>query len=127
MLTILKRMPRERKLLLALVIALAVAVFFGVRLTRRFSTRPEREPVRPWMSVPYVARSYGIPAPELYVALGVPVPERGSAPDRKPIGEFARDLGISPDAAVKLIEDRLAKEPLTKGPRPPPPTRTPRP
>lgn len=66
-----------------IVIGVIVVLFFGMRAVRSFrKMRPPGPPrlghietdtelIRGWMTVPYVADSYGIPEPELYKGLGL--------------------------------------------------------
>ncbi len=58
---------RQRLILIgALVLTVALLLFFGGRLIRRIRNRPDRQPIRGWMSIPQVGRSYGLAPPELY-------------------------------------------------------------
>ncbi|MFZ4663261.1 MAG: hypothetical protein ACOYNY_40015 [Caldilineaceae bacterium] len=55
---------RQQLLLLgALVLALFITVFFGLRAFRRFDHPPSDEPIRGWMNIPYIAHSYQVPPP----------------------------------------------------------------
>lgn len=100
---------RQRLLLVGgLVLALLVTGFFGWRLLGRVLYRPSREPIREWMSVPYVARSYGLPPPVLYEALGLP-PRQGA--DHKPIRELASDLNLTTAEVIATLEARIAEGP----------------
>jgi hypothetical protein len=104
-------------LIIAIAISLIVAGVFAARLINRFRSRPTYEPVAAWMSVPYVARSYGVPPPqigELYAAIGAAQPARGpgtGGPDRKPIGEIARELGKDADELVNTLQIYLDARP----------------
>jgi hypothetical protein len=112
---------RQRLLLVGgLVLALLVTVFFGGRLLGRLLFRPSREPIREWMSIPYVARSYGLPPPVLYEALGLP-PRQGA--DHKPIRELASDLNLTVAEVIATLEARIAEGPPAPpdGREPPPP------
>lgn len=80
---------RQRLLGLALLAAVAVTVFFGVRAIHSLSgLHPGAdEPIRPWMNVPYIARSYHVPPQPLYQAIGLPKNSR----DPRPIGRIAHE------------------------------------
>ncbi len=74
-------------LTLAFVLCLAVAVVFAVRAIHVASRLHEEQPIRPWMTVPYVAHSYRVPSADLYQALGLPSRPR----DRRPLADIARE------------------------------------
>jgi hypothetical protein len=90
----------------ALALTLALALFFGGRLFWRFRNRPDRQPIRAWMSIPQVGRSYGIPPPELYRTLGLEVPPPG---DRRPITDLATQTGKSETEIITALETRVAQ------------------
>jgi hypothetical protein len=101
------RVSRQRIILIAgLTLALAFTLFFGFRFARRILFRPSREPIRAWQSLPYIARSYGIPPKALHDALGLPQDQ----PDRRPIGEIARSLNRNVDEMIAVIEKRIEVE-----------------
>ena len=65
---------RRRPLLLGLTFVLAIAVtfVFGFRAgahARRI--RRQNDPVRPWMSVPFIAHTHHVPPEILFQAIGV--------------------------------------------------------
>ena len=82
--------PRQRILILILVLAGAlIVIFFGVRTLRAFRDFREHGPlpapveisdpaqvdverIRSWMTVPFIARMYAIPASVLFEALEIP-------------------------------------------------------
>ena len=76
---------RRTALLIALLVVALVgaglAVRSGARLYRRLSGPPvaarQADPaaIAGWMTVPYVARGYGVPGPVVFAALGVPPEE----------------------------------------------------
>ncbi len=127
-------LTRQRVLLiLGIVLVLAVLLFFGFRFTRRFINRPTREPIKAWMTIPYVARAYDVPPWALYQTLGVvdelspnngtQTPNQRDPRNLKPIAAHASDLGITPDEAIAKLEQRIAQGP----PYPPQPTAVPKP
>jgi len=71
-----------RALVPAAVIALSLGLvlFFGVRAAREYRHLQESlppgpsnvEPIRGWMTVPYIARAYDVPEAALFRALGIP-------------------------------------------------------
>ncbi len=94
---------------------LALALFFGGRLFWRFRNRPDRQPIRAWMSIPQVGRSYGIPPPELYETLALDVPPPG---DRRPITDLAAQTGKTETEIIAALETRVAQPPREpRGPR----------
>lgn len=65
---------------------LALGVFAG-RAIRAASSLRHEEPLRAWMTIPYIAHAYHVPAADLYQALGVtPLPH-----DRRPLAAIARE------------------------------------
>lgn len=117
---------RQTRLLLiaGILVALLIVGLFAFRLTRRVGNRPTYEPVAAWMSVPYVGRAYGLRRDEidqLYVAIDVTPPARGpnaGPPDRRPIGDLAREQGKESDALVQALQTYLDAQPR-QGPRNP--------
>ena len=98
--------------------ALLVAGLFGVRAVRRAAYwRGHRDvPVRPWMSIPYVAHSYGVPARVLYEAVGLkPQPP----PDRRPLRLIAREQVRPVEELIGELQEAVARE---RASRPPPPS-----
>lgn len=79
-------------LLIGLAFALAVAVTFtfAYRAGRRAHLlRFENQPIRPWMSVPFIAHTHHVPPSELFAAIGV----QPRAPhDRRSVRRLAHDL-----------------------------------
>ena len=79
--------PKQRNLVTGLIlIGLIIAVFFGLRAARAFRQFHGHRPapplstqtietdanlIRDWMTLPFIARMYGIPASRLYDELGI--------------------------------------------------------
>ena len=93
--------------LLAAILAAALLVA-GVFTWRAFQHMPRRqvdEPIRPWMTVPYIARAYRVPAPVLYAALGLP----DQPPDRRPLVAIARAQGRPVSDLITVLEQAVAR------------------
>jgi len=123
---------RKQRILLfgGLAIALVITLIFGIRLVRRFVDRPTNEPIREWMSVPYIAHSYRVPPRVLFDALGLPDPDQPR--DMRPLREIARaqnknvsDLITTLQAAIET--ERNTRRPGGDKPEPPPPSIEPTP
>lgn len=117
---------RKRILIIAgFAIALAITVFFGFRFVRRlFIAPPDREPIRAWQNIPYIARAYRVDPKELHAALEL----TPGVPDRRPLAEIAKDQNRSVDEMITILQNRIAT--IAPGPprrRPRPPTATPSP
>ncbi len=89
----------EWLMLVGLVLSLAAVTFFAVRGLRQVPRRQVDEPIRPWMTVPYIARSYRVPSHVLYAALGLPATPRDRRPliaiaraQQRPVNELIADL-----------------------------------
>lgn len=110
---------RQKRVLLVgcLVVTLAVTIIFGVRLAGRLAHRPPREPIRPWMSVPHIARAYEVPSALLFEALELPATR---PPDLRPIAEIARAQNRSVQEVIRILEERIQRGP----PDPPDPGRS---
>jgi hypothetical protein len=75
---------------LSFVLAVAGTFFFAYRAGRQaHRLRMENEPIRPWMSVPFIAHTHHVPASQLFAAIGVQPREPH---DRRSIRHLARDL-----------------------------------
>jgi hypothetical protein len=75
---------------IAFVLAIAGTFLFAYRAGRRVRhIRAENEPIRAWMSVPFIAHSHHVPASVLFQAIGVhPQQPR----DRRSVRHIAHDL-----------------------------------
>ncbi|MCX6045862.1 MAG: hypothetical protein NT075_12175 [Chloroflexi bacterium] len=118
---------RHRRLLIFITLGFGLffVIFFGLRAYRvivrwREGTQPI---VRPWMTIPRVARQFHIPPEELYQALDVQ-PER---PDRRPLDRLAREKGLMPHILVEQVQKFVDTYPRPPGGPPPPPTPIPTP
>ncbi len=88
-----------------LALSLAVAVVFAWRGLQNVPRRQVDEPVRPWMTVPYVARSYRVPSAVLFAALGLPA----KPADRRPIMAIARAQGRPVPDVIAALEQAIAQ------------------
>jgi hypothetical protein len=88
-------------ILIAFLLAASFAGLFAVRTVRHalYWSRHRDEAIRPWMSVPYVARSYRVPPHVLYGAINLnPVPH-----DRRPL----RDIALEQKRPVESLAAEL--------------------
>jgi hypothetical protein len=114
---------QEWLLILGFGLSLAVIVLFSIRTVRDLPHRRVDEPIRPWMSLSYIAHSYRVPAYILYQALGLPV----KPGDRRPIAVIARDQNRSLASVIAALQVAIthARPPYpTPPPSPPAPTRS---
>jgi hypothetical protein len=102
---------------LAFVVVVSFTGIFALRTVRRaiYWHRHQDETIRPWMSLGYIAHSYGVPPRVLYQALGLP-PKPGG-PDRRPIREIAREQHRSVDEVIGILQDAIVR---ARSPYPPP-------
>jgi hypothetical protein len=94
-------------LIAGLVLSLVVAGAFAIHGLQHFPRRQVDEPIRAWMSVPYIARSYRVPPAVLYAALGLPP----QPPDRRPLMTIARTqhrpvAAVIVDLQNAIVHDR---------------------
>ena len=107
--------------LFAFLLTVLVTGIFAVRTVRRavYWHNHRDEPIRAWMSVGYVARSYRVPPPVLYQAIGVdPQPH-----DRRPLREIARRQNRSVEAVILDLQNAIEhfrQSPPPQFPPPPP-------
>jgi hypothetical protein len=105
-------LPRRQTLLLvaAFFLAIAATFFFGYRAgrtareIRRHNDRQRNEPIRAWMSVPFVAHTYHIPEPVLFQAIHVPPNPR----DHRPIRDIARAEKLPSAELIRELEKAVA-------------------
>jgi hypothetical protein len=122
-----KRLGRRQWIVvIAFLLAVSVAGLFAVRTARHalYWSRHRDEAIRPWMSVPYVARSYHVPPPMLYQALGLsPKPH-----DRRPLRDIAREQDRPVEALTAELQKAIGEfrsHPEAPPPPPPPGGRSP--
>ena len=114
--TILKR-GRGAWLVLALTVAVALAGLMTLHTIRHaIRLHHTREAVRPWMTVPYIARSHHVPAGMLYQALRLTPPE---GRDHRPLGRIAREQGRPVHDVMADVEAAIAKARGRTPPAPP--------
>lgn len=92
-------------MLIVFLLAVAATGLFAVRGVRRaIYWRAHRdEPIRPWMSVRYVSRSYRVPPHVLYEAIRLePIPR-----DRRPLREIAREQNRPVEDLIKDLEETI--------------------
>ena len=94
----------------ALIAAIAGTFVFGFRAGRHARRiRWQNEPIRSWMSVPFIAHTHHVRPEILYQAIGLPPQQR----DRRPLRRIARD-GKRPVAdMIRDLERAIAN---AKGP-----------
>lgn len=112
---------RRWLILIAFVLAASFAGLFAVRTARHalYWSRHRDEAIRPWMSVPYVARSYRVPPHVLYRAINlIPAPR-----DRRPLRELALEQNRSVEALAAELQTAIVafREHPERFPPPPPP------
>jgi hypothetical protein len=95
---------RTGVVILGLVVSLALIVIFSLRVMRSIR-HPQNEPIRAWMSVPYIAHSYHVPAQELYSAIGLP----GDKRDRRPLMAIAREQGRPVSDLIQQIYQAIVQ------------------
>jgi len=110
-----------RKWLVAVAFVLVVCgtVFFIVRAVRPaiYWHYHRDEPIRPWMTVGYVAHSYHVPPHVLYQALGL----QHQPHDRRPIRQIAREQHRSVSEVITILQEAIVHaRPPYPPPSPPP-------
>jgi len=93
----------------AFVAALIVALFFAARLTYFFiywnDPAHRNQPIEDWMTVGYVARSYGVPREKLAEAIAIkPTPGQ-----RRTLADIAAERGVGTDALKTELRQAIAR------------------
>jgi hypothetical protein len=99
---------RQQQIILALALVLAIAgtFVFGYRagLHARHIRRRNEQPVRAWMSVPFIAHSHHVRPEILFQAAGVPPDQR----DRRSLRRIARDEHRPVEDLIRTVEGAIA-------------------
>jgi hypothetical protein len=118
MISHLKRLWRMRPYLTsAFLLACAITVFFAGSFVYHavyWSLHREVE-IRPWMTVGYIARSWGLDPRELDRMAGLPLPVVKGHP--QPLQEIAKDRGVPVEDIIADVE-RAMKDMRTAEPAP---------
>jgi hypothetical protein len=91
----------------AFALALLVTLFFGGRLivSAIYWSAHQQEAVRPWMTVGYVGRSWGVQPRRIDEVAGLPVPVNG-----KPLTleDIAQQRGVPVQEIIEQVEAAIA-------------------
>lgn len=93
----------------AFLLACAMTLFFGGRFTvyTIYWANHREATVEPWMTVGYIARSWGLEPRTLEAAAGLPVPEMRGRP--LPLDEIARGRGVPVAEVIAEVEAAIAR------------------
>src|SRR5215471_2164234 len=111
-------MDRWKKWLLvvAFLLSAALTVLFAFRAVHHRPHRRVDEPIRPWMTIGYVAHSYHVPPRVLYDALGV----QHKPHDKLTIARVAREQNRPVHAVISDLMAAIERaRPATPGASPP--------
>ena len=113
--------PDRRTVLLVfgLILAIALTFLFGYRAGRQVRhIRWQNEPIRSWMSIPFIAHAHHVPPEILYHAIGVePQPK-----DHRPLRRIAREQKRPVDQIIQDLDAAIAlyrAHPATPEPKKP--------
>jgi len=98
--------------ILGFVVSLVIVVIFALRAFSHAPRQRVNEPIRMWMTIPYISHSYHIPEYVLYQALGLPFVPR----DRRPLTVIARQQNRTIASVIAALQEAI------KLSRPPYPT-----
>jgi hypothetical protein len=82
------------------IVGLGLTGFFGTRAYRAYSrlqpaglsaSTTDVEAIRGWMTLPYIARAYGVPEDALFAALGIPKAGNQQLSVRQLVAKYDRD------------------------------------
>ncbi|MGD0006268.1 MAG: hypothetical protein ABSE06_18810 [Anaerolineaceae bacterium] len=110
--------------ILGFIVSLVIVVAFALQAFRHAPRRRADEPIRSWMTIPYVSHSYHIPAYVLYQALGLQPASR----DRRPLTVIARQQNRTVVNIIATLQEAIQhSRPPYPTPLPFPPGVTPSP
>ena len=99
-----KRPSQLLILAVALCVAIAGTFIFGFRAGRHARhLHWENEPIRPWMTVPFIAHTHHVPPAILFHALGMDPQQH----DRRPLRAIARQENRPVENVVRDLEHAL--------------------
>ena len=92
----------------AFLLALLFTGLFAVRTVRHamYWDRHRDEQIRPWMSIHYIARSYRVPPPVLFNAIGL----KPGPPDRRPLRAIAAEQNRPVNELISELQTAIARE-----------------
>jgi hypothetical protein len=99
------RLWRSRPILTsAFLLACALTLFFAGRFVVQavYWSSHDEAPVQPWMTVGYVARSWGLDPHAIDTLAGLPTPEVKGHP--QPLAEIAKDRGVPVETLIEAVE-----------------------
>jgi hypothetical protein len=109
--------------ILGFVVSLVIVVIFALQAFRHAPRPRVNEPIRPWMTIPYIARSYNVPASVLYQALQLPHIPR----DHRPLTVIARQQNRTVASVIAALQEAIKlAHPPGETPPPDPPAVVPR-
>jgi hypothetical protein len=107
-------------------VALAAAFLLALLFTGLFAARTVRhamywhrhrdEQIRPWMSIHYIARSYRVPPPVLFDAIGL----KPGPPDRRPLRAIAAEQNRPVGELISELQTAIVREREVHPPNGPP-------
>ena len=107
---------RPALLVFSFLLAILITFVFAFRAGRNVrAARSPNEPIRPWMSIPFVAHVHHVPVQSLFDAIGV---EPHQPRDRRPIRRIAREEKIPVDELIRDLNQAIARQ---RQANPPPP------
>ncbi len=105
--------PRRLALVIALMLAgLAMVGLFGMRAYRAYEQIQQPAPagslddvanIRGWMTLPYMARAYGVPEDALFDALAIP----RAGNERLSVRQLVDRYGLDPQATRLLLQQTV--------------------
>ncbi len=92
----------------AFVLACVATLFFAGSFAYRtaYWALHEEEPIQPWMTVGYIARSWDLNGREIDAVAGLPLPEVKGRP--QPLSEIASDRGVPVADVIAEVEAAIA-------------------
>ena len=93
-------------LLVGFCVALGATFFFGYRAGRTArDARWQNEPIRGWMTVPFIAHTHHVSEDDLFNAIHVPPTRR----NHRPIRDIAKEQRLPVSSLLKELNQALAQ------------------
>ena len=90
-------------MILGLIVSLAVVVIFFIRSVHYAPHLRENEPIRPWMTLPYIAHAYHVPVSILCQSLRIPQ----LAHDKRPLMQIARQQHLPVNSLITSLQNAI--------------------
>jgi hypothetical protein len=106
------------------IVGMGLVGFFGMRAYRAYSRLQQAElsagtadveAIRGWMTLPYIARAYGVPEDALFQTLGIPKAGNRQLSVRQLVAKYGREPQATRQAIQQVLRDYQHRPTPTSG------------